>query len=87
MKSAKRKRKSAPLLCALEFNLVVADALKDLTVIFPWRKGRMPAGGPGDTAHLLVRIALANIETVAPMIAAMIKYCEREGIESQPEQR
>lgn len=57
----------------------VLSALSRLLEAFPFT-GR-PSSNGADMAARLLQIALANIEIIAPRIAAMISYCEAEGLD------
>jgi len=69
---------------SFEVSPAILEALKQMDALFPSeRNGNRPQEGerPSEAALSLVRIALANIEHVSPLISRMINYCGDEGID------
>lgn len=57
----------------------ILSALSRLLEAFPFTEP--PYANPANMAARLLQIALANVEIIAPRIAAMISYCEAEGLD------
>ncbi len=85
MKKSSPRRKRRPV---IEFKIicggecVVATALDELAKVFQFRRPP-PTSSAGAMAALLVVVALAHIDVIAPRMSAMIRYCDAEGLDDQ----